>query len=174
MLTHVVLEIVTECVPRVVQVVTVTTTDAPHVAGLEHPGTVMLVLIVKQENILTLQVQRAQIVLQDPFLLHVQQHVQRVMQANNLGKAQVSVVIVKLENSQSLVQCRAVIVRQEKSRHGLAKRRVGIATMERFKTLQEKPYVNVVQSENLQQMLILPPTPNAQSAMLESTNLIQE
>ena len=96
------------------------------------------------------------------------------MQANNLGKAQVSVVIVKLENSQSLVQCRAVIVRQEKSRHGLAKRRVGIATMERFKTLQEKPYVNVVQSENLQQMLILPPTPNAQSAMLESTNLLQE
>jgi len=167
---------VTECAPRVVQLVAATTTDACLVAGLEHTGTVIRVLVVRQENILHMQVQLegAQIVLQDHILLQVQRHVPRVQLANKLHKAQVGVVIVHLENFQVLEQRRVVIVEQERSRHGLAKRRVGIVTTGRIKAVQAKPSVNVVQSENLQQTLILRPTPNAHRAMLESTNLIQD
>jgi hypothetical protein len=166
----------TKCVPSVVQLVAATATDALRVVGLQHTGTVIRVLLVRQENILQKQVQleRAQIVLQDPFLLQGQRHAPRAQPANKPHKEQVGVVIVHPENSQVLRQGRVVIVEQERSRHGLAKRRVGIVTTGRTKALQGKPSVNVVPSENSPQTSILPPTPSAHRAMLESTNLIQD
>ena len=67
----------------------------------------------------------------------------------------------------------ALIVKRESTSHGMAQTRAQIATMEIFKTLQAKPYVKVVMSENLHRQLILQ-TPHAHRALLDTTNLIHD